>query len=113
MNTVAISTTIHAAITARRWVTHQCDRRRISLLVGWPPRVGGLPSEATERSSSRRRPLGRTLTTPAGAAGAAASTSRGRTPPRRARSLAADDSGLVGDDDELHAVARAEFHQDP
>ena len=24
-----------------------------------------------------------------------------------------DDSALVGDDDELHSVARAEFHQDP
>src|SRR3982074_2196522 len=71
MNTVPTSATIHAAITARRWVTHQRATRRISFLLGRSPRVGDVRNETTEHPTLCRRRGGRTSTTPRGAGTAA------------------------------------------
>src|SRR5690242_7595573 len=117
MNTVPMTMTSQAAITARRWLTHQRATRRMvrSSLVG--PGSRGLPERTygslTRLSSAwrmhfayssrcRNRLVGAVgRTRGAGATG----TSRGV--------LALDDSGLVRDDNELDPVARAEFHQNP
>src|SRR6476659_1355663 len=66
MNTVTTSTTIHAAIAARRWFTHQRATRRISFLLGWSPRFENLSNEPKERQTGCRRPSRRTCGTPLG-----------------------------------------------
>src|SRR3981081_1889261 len=60
MNTVPTSTTIHATITTRRWVTHQRATRRISSLLRRSPRVGDSGHEAMDANPCCRRPSGRT-----------------------------------------------------
>jgi phenylalanyl-tRNA synthetase alpha chain len=78
----------------QEWATHRCDRSS-------PPMpTHGQPDRQASSDTARTR-------APARRSGVEAHTSR---TPGPCRSLRSDESGLVGDDDQLRAVPGTEFH---